>query len=85
VERLRNEEDGEILHRLPGRASKRPIAEAVQEKVVRLVKREYGDCDPAGRDGGGVSGREALYERLCSRSGEAKGQGAGTGEACGGR
>jgi hypothetical protein len=43
--------------------------------VVRLVKGEYGDFDPAERDAGGVSGREAPYERLCSGSREAKGQG----------
>ena len=54
VKRLRNETDGEILHRLRGRASKRRIAEAVQEKVVRLVKREYGDFGPAERDGCGI-------------------------------
>jgi len=84
VKRLRNEEDGEILHRLRGRVSKRRIAEAVQEKVVRLVKGEYGDFDPAERDAGGVSGREAPYERLCGGSREPKGQGGGTGEACGG-
>ena len=85
MERLRNEEDGEILHRLRGRASKRRIAEEVQEKVVRLVKRECGDFDPAEQDGGGLSGREAPYERSCSRSRKALGQGGGTGEACGGR
>ena len=46
VKRLRREGDGGILHRLRGRASKRRIAEAVREKVVRLVKQEYGDFGP---------------------------------------
>ena len=62
VKRLRNEEDGGILHRLRGRASKRCIAEAVQEKEVRWVKQEYRDFGPAERDGGGVSGRDAPIE-----------------------
>jgi len=46
VKRLGKEGDGGILHRLRGRASKRRIAEAVREKVVRLVKREYRDFGP---------------------------------------
>jgi len=44
--RLRKEGDGGILHRLRGRASKRRITEAVREKAVKLVKREYGDFGP---------------------------------------
>ena len=44
--RLREEGDGGILHRLRGRASKRRLAEAVRQKVVKLVKREYGDFGP---------------------------------------
>src|SRR3989449_7532336 len=43
VARLRKEGDGGILHRLRGRASKRKIAEAVRNKAVSRVKREYGD------------------------------------------
>jgi len=46
VKRLGKEGDGGILHRLRGRASKRRIAEAVREKAVRLVKREYRDFGP---------------------------------------
>src|SRR2546425_9128799 len=46
VARLRKEGDGGILHRLRGRASKRKIAEAVRNKAVRWVKREYGDFGP---------------------------------------
>jgi len=46
VKRLGKEGDRGILHRLRGRASKRRIAEAVREKAVRLVKREYGDFGP---------------------------------------
>ncbi len=46
VRRLRKEGDGGILHRLRGRASKRRIPEAVEEKAVRLVKREYADFGP---------------------------------------
>ena len=44
--RLRGEGDGGILHRLRGRASKRRLPEAVRQKVVKLVKREYGDFGP---------------------------------------
>lgn len=44
--RLRQEGDGGILHRLRGRASKRRLAEAVRQKVVKLVKREYADFGP---------------------------------------
>jgi len=44
--RLREEGDGGILHRLRGRASKRRVPNAVREKVVKLVKREYGDFGP---------------------------------------
>jgi len=46
VGRLRKEGDVGILHRLRGRASKRRIPEAVREKAVKLVKREYGDFGP---------------------------------------
>ena len=46
VKRLGKEGDGGILHRLRGRTSKRRIAEAVREKAVRLVKREYRDFGP---------------------------------------
>jgi DNA-binding Lrp family transcriptional regulator len=46
VKRLGKEGDGGILHRLRGRASKRRMAEALREKVVRLVKREYRDFGP---------------------------------------
>jgi DNA-binding Lrp family transcriptional regulator len=46
LKRLGKEGDGGILHRLRGRASKRRIAEAVREKAVRLVKREYRDFGP---------------------------------------
>jgi len=46
VKCLGKEGDGGILHRLRGRASKRRIAEAVREKAVRLVKREYRDFGP---------------------------------------
>jgi hypothetical protein len=44
--RLRQEGDRGILHRLQGRASKRRLAEAERQKVVKLVKREYGDFGP---------------------------------------
>jgi transposase len=44
--RLRQEGDGGILHRLRGRASKRRLPEAVRQKVVKLVKREYADFGP---------------------------------------
>jgi len=44
--RLRKEGDGGILHRLRGRASKRRLPDAVRRKVVKLVKREYGDFGP---------------------------------------
>jgi len=44
--RLRREGDGGILHRLLGRASKRRLPEALRQKMVRLVKREYGDFGP---------------------------------------
>jgi transposase len=44
--RLRREGDGGILHRLRGRASKRRLAEAVRQKVAKLVKREYADFGP---------------------------------------
>ena len=46
VARLRKEGDGGILHRLGGRASKRKIPEAVREKAVKLVQREYRDFGP---------------------------------------
>ncbi len=46
VARLREEGDGGILHRLRGRASKRKIPQAVREKAVKLVKREYADFGP---------------------------------------
>jgi len=46
VARLRKEGDGGILHRLRGRASKRKIPEAVRQKAVRLVRREYADFGP---------------------------------------
>lgn len=46
VARLRQEGDQGILHRLRGRASKRRIAEAVRQKAVRLVRREYVDFGP---------------------------------------
>ncbi len=44
--RLRREGDGGILHRLRGRASKRKIPQAVREKAVKLVKRDYADFGP---------------------------------------
>jgi DNA-binding Lrp family transcriptional regulator len=44
--RLREEGDGGIVHRLRGRVSKRRLPEAVRQKVVRLVKREYADFGP---------------------------------------
>jgi len=44
--RLREEGDGGILHRLQGRASKRRLPEAVRQKIVKLVKREYADFGP---------------------------------------
>jgi transposase len=44
--RLREEGDGGILHRLRGRASKRRLPEAVRQKVVKIVKREYADFGP---------------------------------------
>src|SRR2546427_11103827 len=47
VARLRKEGDGGILHRLRGRASKRKIPEAVRQRAVRLVRREYADFGPA--------------------------------------
>ena len=46
VGRLRKEGDRGILHRMRGRASKRRIPEAVRDKAVRWVKREYGDFGP---------------------------------------
>ena len=46
VARLRKEGDGGILHRLRGRASKRKIPEAVREKAVKMVQREYRDFGP---------------------------------------
>src|SRR5712691_2542506 len=46
VARLRKEGDGGILHRLRGRASKRKIPEAVRQRAVRLVRREYADFGP---------------------------------------
>lgn len=46
VARLRQEGDGGILHRLRGRVSKRKIPEAMREKAVKRVKREYGDFGP---------------------------------------
>jgi DNA-binding Lrp family transcriptional regulator len=44
--RLRREGDGGILHRLRGRTSKRRLPEGLRQKMVRLVKREYGDFGP---------------------------------------
>jgi hypothetical protein len=44
--RLREEGDGGIVHRLRGRGSKRRLPEAVRQKLVKLVKREYGDFGP---------------------------------------
>jgi DNA-binding Lrp family transcriptional regulator len=44
--RLREEGEGGIVHRLRGRTSKRRLPEAVRQKVVRLVKREYADFGP---------------------------------------
>ena len=44
--RLREEGDGGILHRLRGQASRRRLPEAVRQKVVKLVKREYADFGP---------------------------------------
>jgi transposase len=44
--RLREEGDGGILHRLRGRPSKRRLPEAVRQKVVKVVKREYADFGP---------------------------------------
>jgi DNA-binding Lrp family transcriptional regulator len=44
--RLREEGDGGILHRLRGRASPRRLPEAVRQKVVKVVKREYADFGP---------------------------------------
>ncbi len=46
VGRLRKEGDGGILHRLRGRVSKRKIPQAVREKAVKVVKREYADFGP---------------------------------------
>ena len=46
VGRLGKEGDGGILHRLRGRASKRKIPEAVRQRAVRLVRREYADFGP---------------------------------------
>jgi hypothetical protein len=43
---MRQERDGGILHRLRGRASERRLPEAVRQKVVKLVKREYADFGP---------------------------------------
>src|SRR2546428_5340328 len=64
VARLRKEGDGGILHRLRGRASKRKIAEAVRNKAVRWVKREYGDFGPtlAAEDLGKEHGLEVRKE-----------------------
>ena len=45
--RLRQEGDRGILHRLRGRVSKRRLPEAVRQKVVKLVKREYADFGPS--------------------------------------
>jgi len=68
--RLRQEGDGGILHRLRGRASKRRLAEALRQKVVKLVKREYADFGPtlaaeylAGRHGVKIS-KETLRQIL---------------------
>ena len=44
--RMRKEGDRAVVHRLRGRASNRRIPEAVREKAVALVKREYGDFGP---------------------------------------
>jgi len=42
VARLRKEGDGEILHRLRGRAAKRKIPEAVRRKAVERESRDFG-------------------------------------------
>jgi Homeodomain-like domain len=44
--RLRQEGDRGIVHRLRGRASQRRLPEAVRQRVVKLVKREYADFGP---------------------------------------
>ena len=44
--RLRQEGDRGIVHRLRGRASKRRLPEALRQRVVKLVKREYADFGP---------------------------------------
>ena len=44
--RLRQEGDRGIVHRLRGRASKRRLPEAVRQRVLKLVKREYADFGP---------------------------------------
>lgn len=44
--RMRKEGDRAVVHRLRGRSSNRKIGEAVREKAVRIVKREYGDFGP---------------------------------------
>ena len=44
--RLRQEGDRGIVHRLRGRASKRRLPEAVRQKLVKRVKREYADFGP---------------------------------------
>ncbi len=46
VARLRQEGDGGILPWLRGRASPRKMPEAVREKAVKLVQREYRDFGP---------------------------------------
>src|SRR3989441_11245990 len=58
VARLRKEGDGGILHRLRGRASKRKIPEAVRQRAVRLVRREYADFGPT------QIGRASCRERV---------------------
>ena len=46
IARLGREGDGGILHRLRGRASQRRLPESLRQKMVKLVKREYGDFGP---------------------------------------
>ena len=84
MKRLRNEEDGEILHRLRGRASKRRIAEAVQEKVVRLVTRKYGDFDPAERVAAEYPAEKHHMRDYAAGAGKRRARGR-IGEACDGR
>jgi len=44
--RLGQEGDRGIVHRLRGRASKRRLPEALRQRVVKVVKREYADFGP---------------------------------------